>query len=35
MIDPFKRLPMRRRVSLAVWAVNIGLGLTLLAFVLR
>lgn len=35
MIDPFKKLPLRRRVSLTVWGVNAVLCLVLLAFALR
>ena len=35
MIDPFKHVPLHRRVALTFWTVNIVLCVTLLAFALR
>jgi hypothetical protein len=35
MIDPFRHMSLRQRVSLVIWVVNIILCLTLLSFALR
>ena len=35
MIEPLRNLPVRRRVKLAVWAVNIVVCAALLGFSLR
>lgn len=35
MIDPFKHVPLHRRVALTIWTLNIVLCLALLVFALR
>lgn len=35
MTDPLRKLPLRRRVALAVWAANAMIVVALLAFALR
>jgi len=35
MIDRFRKMSLRQRVSIAIWVVNIVLCLTVLGFVLR
>lgn len=35
MIDPFKHTPLRKRLLMAIWSVNIALCAALLIFALR